>query len=45
MTVRYVPLDSFLFALAEGWRFVSYVVEPMQGYHGTFAVLMERDEL
>lgn len=44
MLLLYCPLDSWLRRLAEGWRFASWIVEPMGGHHGTYAVLMERDD-
>lgn len=40
--VAYVPLDGFLFWLAQGWEFPRVVVEPMQGHHGFWSVLMVR---
>lgn len=42
--MRYVRLDLFLPYLADGWRFASWVVEPMGGPHGFWSVLMERDQ-
>lgn len=39
--VRYVPLNGFLLALAQGWRFCGHVVEPERS---GWSVLMERDE-
>lgn len=43
MLIRYVALDRWLLALSEGWE-LPWIVQPMQGYHGMFAVLMERAE-
>lgn len=40
--IRYVLLDRFLLALAEGWQFSSWIVQPMHGHHGAYSVLMER---
>jgi hypothetical protein len=42
--VAYVPLNGWLVKLAEGWRFPGMIVEPMQGHHGFWSVLMERDD-
>jgi hypothetical protein len=36
------PIDEWLLALTHGWR-LQWIVRPMHGYHGTFAVLLERD--
>lgn len=41
MLVAYVPLGEFVLWLARGWRFCGHVAEPMNGYHGHFACLME----
>lgn len=47
---RYVPLDRFVLAMAEGWRFCrppwhvgGMVVGPMAGNHGSYACLMTMD--
>jgi len=40
MTARYVPLHQFCRYLAEGWRFVGDVAEPMAGHHGAYSRLM-----
>jgi hypothetical protein len=39
----HVPLHGWLRLLAAGWRFPSYVVEPMHGHHGAWSVLMIKD--
>lgn len=31
-----------MLALAQGWK-LPWIVSPMQGYHGTFAVMLERE--
>lgn len=40
--VQYVPLSRWLPLLADGWRFSSWIVQPMAGHHGAHAVLMVR---
>ena len=42
--LAYVPLNSFLVWLAQGWRFAGLVVEPMRGHHGAYSCMMERDD-
>jgi hypothetical protein len=39
---RYVPVNGFLAYLAEGWEFPEMVVEPMDGHHGHYSVIMIR---
>lgn len=39
--VIFCPLDSFVRALCDGWN-LPFVVEPMYGHHGHYAVLMWR---
>jgi hypothetical protein len=39
-----MPLDGWLVKLAEGWRFPRFVVEPMQGHHGAYSVLLEKED-
>ena len=34
--------NGWLLLLAQGWRFTSWIVAPMAGHHGHFAVLMIR---
>ena len=38
-----VPLDRWLVALASGWR-LPWIVEPMRGHHGYWALLMTRED-
>ena len=40
--VWYCPLDQWLVALAEGW-WLPWVVSPMEGHHGCYAVLLSRE--
>jgi len=39
--VLFCPLDGFLRALCDGWL-LPFIVEPMQGHHGHYAVLLWR---
>lgn len=39
--IIFCPLDSFIRALCDGWN-LPFVVEPMYGHHGHYAVLMWR---
>lgn len=42
--LAYVPLDSFLVWLAQGWRFAGLVVEPMRSMpHGYYSCLLEKE--
>ena len=34
--------NGWLRLLAQGWRFSSWIVAPMDGHHGNYAVLMIR---
>lgn len=40
--VWYCPLDSWLVALADGWR-LPWIASFMEGHHGAYSVLLERD--
>ena len=42
--VWFCPLDSWLVPLSQGWS-LPWIAGPMAGYHGTFAVLLERPAL
>ena len=37
----YAPLSKYLALLAQGWA-LPFVVEPMQGHHGRYSVLLRR---
>jgi len=39
--VLFAPRDHFLSLLADGWL-LPFIVEPMQGHHGHYAVLLWR---
>ncbi len=41
--VIYAPRGRFLALLAKGWL-LPFVVEPMAGHHGAYAVLLWRGE-
>ena len=40
----FCPLDNWLVPLSQGWS-LPWIAGPMAGYHGTFAVLLERPAL
>lgn len=41
--VIYAPVNRFLFLLCQGWRLPD-VVEPMEGHHGHYSILLTRGE-
>ena len=42
--LHYIPLRSFLLALAEGWRFSRDIAEPIDGPHEEHSTLMWRPD-
>ena len=43
MSFLYAPRDHWLALLCEGWR-LPWIVEPMQGHHGAYSILLERED-
>ena len=41
--IIFAPRHAFLAYLAAGWRFANGVAEPMQGAHGDYSVMLERE--
>jgi len=42
-TTWYVPKETWLALLADGWRFADWTTGPMLGHHGHYCILMVRD--
>ena len=38
----YAPVNGFLVYLAKGWEFSDLVVEPIEGFHGHWSMILTR---
>lgn len=43
MLILYAPRDSWLHLLSLGWR-LPWIVDVMAGSHGTYSVMLERED-